>query len=361
MKPVSKLALLGLTLALAACSALESDKVDYKAAVKAAPLSIPPDLSQLPRDTRYTTPGAVVSATGYQTAAQGAAGSTVAVVPASGLRIAGQGAQRWLVVDQPAEKLWPQLREFWQETGLTLVREDPLLGIMETDWAENRAKLPQDIIRRTLGKVIDGLYSTGMMDKYRTRLERNATGGTEIYISHRGMEEVYQDTDKTKTIWQQRPIDPEMEIEMLRRLMLKLGATTQQAGLQVAAIAPRQTSRLEQREGQPVVLVNEGFDRTWRRVGLTLDRTGFTVEDRDRSQGVYFVRYVEPKAPGEQEPGFFSRLFSSTPKDKTPQKYRILVRSQGESSTVSVLDTEGKAVSSDHAQRMLKVIADDLR
>jgi outer membrane protein assembly factor BamC len=125
--------------------------------------------------------------------------------------------------------------------------------------------------------------------------------------------------------------------------------------------APQQTSRLEQREGQPVLLVSEGFDRAWRRVGLTLDRTGFTVEDRDRSQGVYFVRYVEPRAPGEEEPGFFARMFSSTPKDKAPQKYRISVRSQGENSTVSVLNAEGGPVLTDHAQRILKVIADDLR
>ncbi|MBX9871855.1 MAG: outer membrane protein assembly factor BamC, partial [Burkholderiaceae bacterium] len=114
-------------------------------------------------------------------------------------------------------------------------------------------------------------------------------------------------------------------------------------------------------EGQPVVLVSEGFDRAWRRVGLTLDRTGFTVEDRDRSEGVYYVRYVEPRAPGEEEPGFFSRLFSGTPKDKTPQKYRITVRSAGESSTVAVLNADGAPESSDAARRILQVIADDLR
>lgn len=360
MKSASKLALLGLTLALGACSALEGDKVDYKAATKAPSLAVPPDLTQLPRDTRYVTPGAPVSATDLQNASQ-APGNTVALT-FPGMRLEGQGAQRWLVVDQPVEKIWPELKTFWQATGLSLVMEDPKLGIMETDWAENRAKLPQDFIRRTLGRILDSFYSTSQLDKYRTRLERTATGGTEIYISHRGMEEVYSDTDKTKTIWQTRAPDTEMEVEMLRRFMLKLGASAPQADLQVAtATTLRQTARLEQRDGQPVVLISESFDRAWRRVGLTLDRTGFTVEDRDRSQGVYFVRYVEPRAPGEEEPGFFARMFSSTPKDKTPQKYRVTVRSQGESSTVSVLDADGAPVLTDHAQRILKVIADDLR
>ena len=123
----------------------------------------------------------------------------------------------------------------------------------------------------------------------------------------------------------------------------------------------RQTSRLEDRSGQPVIIVSDAFDRAWRRVGLTLDRTGFTVEDRDRSQGVYFVRYVEPTPPGQEEPGFFSRLFSDSPRDKTPQKYRIQVRGEGEGSVVSVLDTQGAPERSGNAQRILQVIADDLR
>ncbi|MEK9804184.1 MAG: outer membrane protein assembly factor BamC [Curvibacter sp.] len=359
MKSASKLVLLGLTLALAACTVLETDKVDYKGAAKAPPLAIPPDLTQLPRDTRYTMPGATVSATGYQNASQAPGNTVASAFP--GLRLEGQGAQRWLVVDQPPEKLWPELKAFWQQIGLPLVMEDPQLGIMETDWAQNRAKLPQDFIRRTLGGVLDILFSTGMLDKYRTRLERHAGGGTEIYISHRGLEEVVRPDTPTKTTWQPRPTDTEMEVEMLRRLMLKLGASPQQAGQQVATVAPRPTARVEQREGRPVVLVNEGFDRAWRRVGLTLDRTGFTVEDRDRSQGLYYVRYVEPRAPGEEEPGFFSRLFSGTPRDKTPQKYRITVRAEGETSTVAVLNADGAPESSDAAQRILKVIADDLR
>lgn len=361
MKLVFKLALLGLPLALVACSTLDGDKVDYKAATKAPSLSIPPDLTQLPRDTRYNTPGSTVSATGFQNAAQNSAQNTVASNFAS-MRVEGQGPQRWLVVDQPPEKLWPLIRSFWEETGFKLPLEDAQLGIMETDWNENRGKLPQDFIRRTVGKYLDNLYSTGELDKYRTRLERNATGGTEIYISHRGLVETFKDDQRIKTAWQPRPAEPDLEYEMLRRLMIKLGAPAQQARALIdTAVLARRTARLDTRDGHPVVLISEGFDRAWRRVGLTLDRTGFTVEDRDRSQGVYFVRYVEPRKPGEEEPGFFARMFSSTPKDKTPQKYRITVRGQGDSSTVSVLNAEGAPELSDNAQRILQVITDDLR
>lgn len=361
MKPALKLALLGLLpLALVACSVLDGDKVDYKSSVKAAPLSVPPDLTQLPGTTRYATPGGSVSATGFQTASQASTQNTVAPTY-PGMRIEGQGVQRWLVVDQPPEKLWPLLRDFWQETGFQLPVEDIRLGIMETEWNENRGKLPQDFIRRTVGKYLDNLYSTGELDKYRTRIERNANGGTEIYITHRGLVETFKDEQRIKTTWQPRPTEPELEYEMLRRLMIKLGAPSADANRLLTATGPKLTSRLDNADGHPVVIVEEGFDRAWRRVGLTLDRTGFTVEDRDRSQGTYFVRYVEPTPPGQEEPGFFARMFGAKAQDKTPQKYRITVRGQGERSTVSVLDATGNAEVSDNAQRILKVIADDLR
>ncbi len=110
----------------------------------------------------------------------------------------------------------------------------------------------------------------------------------------------------------------------------------------------------------PVVLIDEGFDRAWRRVGLTLDRTGFTVEDRDRSQGTYFVRYVEPN-PDKKEPGFLAKIFGSSANSAPPLKYRITVRSQGEATTVSVLNASGAPESSANAQRIVQVIADDLR
>ena len=360
MKPIYKLALLSLPVALAACSSLEPDKVDYKSSVKAPSLTVPPDLTQLPRDTRYATPGAIVSATGFQSASQ--VSNQNQVVPSyPGMRVEGQGEHRWLVVDQTPEKIWPLLKEFWQETGFTLPMDDMRLGIMETDWNENRGKLPLDFVRRTVGKLLDTLYSTGELDKYRTRVERNANGGTEIYITHRGLAEVFKDDQRIKTTWQPRPVEPELEIEMLRRFMVKLGLPLADAKQQLAGATPKRSSRLDSRNGRPLVIISENFDRAWRRVGLTLDRTGFTVEDRDRSRGIYYVRYVEPTPPGQEEPGFFSRLFSGDEAlDKTPRKYRIAVQAEGDNTTVAVLNTEGQPEVSEQALRILKVITDDL-
>ena len=360
----TRLSLLACAMALSACSnLLEGDKIDYKSATKGSTLEVPPDLTQLSRDSRYVIPGGTVSAAAMQAgqAAQPSSTANTAAVQMGDVRIARDGNQRWLVVDRPADKLWEPVRDFWQESGFNLEQADANVGIMETDWAENRAKLPQDFIRSALGKRRDSLYSTGERDKFRTRLERNANGGTEIYITHRGMIEVYTATTKDNTVWQPRPSDPELETEFLRRLMVKLGVSKEQADAVAAAPAPSaQGARMATVNNQPVVQLDEGFDRAWRRVGLALDRTGFTVEDRNRNEGTYFVLYVAPDT-NKKEPGFFGKLFSGSSATVPPLKYRITVRSQGESTTVSVLNEAGAPESSANAERIVRVLADDLK
>ncbi len=358
MKQFAKLALVSLCAALAACSVFEGEKIDYKSAGKGVALEVPPDLTQLSRDSRYVVPGGIVTASKFQVG-QAAPGVPTAANTLGDVRIERAGTQRWLVVNRPADQLWGPVRDFWQENGFLLTLDESNLGIMETDWAENRAKLPQDFIRNALGKVLDSVYSTSERDRFRTRLERTASGGTEIYVSHRGMVEVYSSTPKDQTVWQPRPADPELEAEFLRRLMVRLGVPQDQANGLVAT-APKATSRVASVGDTPVVVIDDGFDRAWRRVGLALDRTGFTVEDRDRNQGTYFVRYVEPNAD-RKDKGFFGKIFSFDDKAVAPLKYRINLKSQGESTTVSVLNAAGAPEASANAQRIVQVIADDLK
>ncbi|RYF01314.1 MAG: outer membrane protein assembly factor BamC [Comamonadaceae bacterium] len=362
MNATTRLGLLGLAMALSACSVLENDKIDYKSATKGSTLEVPPDLNQIARDTRYVVPGTPVSAAAFEAgqAQRPSASASAAPKTIGDVRIERDGNQRWLVVDRPADQLWEPVRDFWLENGFIFTTEQSNLGILETDWAENRAKLPQDIVRSTIGKVFDSLYSTGERDKFRTRLERSANGSTEIFISHRGMIEVYTNTQKDSTVWQPRPVDPELETEFLRRLMVKLGVSQEQAKAVAAtptAVVPM--ARMATVNNVPVAQLDEGFDRAWRRVGLSLDRTGFTVEDRDRSQGVYFVRYVAPTEKKEQ--GFFSKILNRSPDAVPPLKYRIVVRSEGEKSTVSVLNAAGAPESSTNAERIVRVLTDDLK
>ena len=348
-------------LTVVGCTTFDEEKIDYRSAKKANTLEVPPDLTQLSRDTRYTAPGASVSAASLQAAPAKAATASAASPAKSELRIERAGSQRWLVIDRAPAKLWEPLREFWQESGFTLALEQEKLGILETDWNENRAKLPQDFIRSTIGKVFDGLYSTGERDKFRTRIESDGKGGSEIYISHRGMIEVYTSDRKESTAWQPRPADPELEAEFLRRLMLKLGQTPEQAKAVLAAASQPSASKLASLDGRPALQIAEGFDRAWRRVGLALDRSGFTVEDRDRTQGIYFVRYVGGDKGQTDKPGFFAGLFGAKAQEITPQRYRIKVSSEAGQSTVSVLDAQGQPDAGANAQKMLQLLADDLK
>nr|WP_165908413.1 outer membrane protein assembly factor BamC [Rubrivivax gelatinosus] len=344
---------------------LSGDKVDYRSTkVREQPLDVPPDLSQLSRDSRYQSQGGVISAAN-STAVPSATGAPVsgaaAVAPVARgeTRIERLGNERWLVVPMAPEQLWPQIKAFWQERGFIVETEDPQTGILETDWAENKAKLPHDFIRSTIGRVFGNLYDTGERDRFRMRIERTATG-SEVYIAHRGLQEVYVGERQEATEWRPRASDPELEAEMLARLMVKLGTPEAQAREAVAtpATAP-QRARLV--TGTPATVeIAEGFDRAWRRVGLVLDRTGFTVEDRDRAAGLYFVRYIDPKDIGKDEPGFFSKLFGAKDTPQGPQRYRVLVKADGDKTTVTVQPASGTGSAGEAGERIAGILAAEL-
>ncbi len=372
--PVS---LIALSVALAGCSTslLESKRIDYKGAKRMErPLEIPPDLTAPTRDDRFAVPDvtprgvATYSAYSADRADQPAAstGPEVLAAPET-MRIERAGSQRWLVVGGTPDELWPQIKDFWLELGFILNIDSPDIGVMETDWAEDRAKIPQDFLRSRIGKVLDGLFSTPERDKFRTRLEQGKDPGTvEVYISHRGMMEIYPNEAKDSTIWQPRPADPELEAEMLRRLMVHLGAEEARAEAALTTAPTEERARIAAGSGgQASLIMEESFDRAWRRVGLALDRIGFTVEDRDRAQGLYFVRYVDPDADNKSEDkGFLSRLAFWRSSDKPAQggsEYRLHVQGQGGDSQVTVLTREGGADTSDTARRILGLLHNELR
>ncbi len=358
--------LLALCLVATGCgSVIGTDKVNYKSEAddkKVAPLEVPPDLTKMERNKRYQLPDGSVSAKSLNGEKAVLSADETSPLKIADLQIKKSGSQTWLEVARTPEVLWPQVKEFWSESGFTFAREDQKLGILETDWAENRAKLPQDFIRRSLGKVIDTLYSTGERDKFRISLERTADNKTEIYITQRGLIEVYTDSFSRSTVWQPRPNDPELEKEFLRRLMIKLDPSRAGNDSATEAVIQNKTnaSSLNTFNGKPSVNFNQGFDTAWRRVGSTLDRNGFTVEDRDRKQGVYFVRYVEVNADGE--PGFFSRIFSRSKAVQTPQQYRIKIQSAGDQkSTISILNSSGEPDGSEAAKKIAQLLVNELQ
>jgi outer membrane protein assembly factor BamC len=383
-----------LALGLAGCSSVGTmfggDKVDYRTeAVKTKPLDVPPDLSQLARESRYQPVGGTVTASAAAAGAAagspaattgGAAAATAAPAVAldklQNLRVERAGQQRWLVVaSQTPEQLWPKVKEFWEKTGFTLAVENPQAGFMETTWSENRAKLPNDALRNLLGSLVRNLYDTGERDQFRTRLERLPDGGgVEVYLTHRGIEEVVGGPFGDQARWRARPSDPELEAEMLARLMLALAPLPADTAARPAAQAlgaanttvaaapqPPARARAIGSEGRARMEVDETFDRAWRRVGLVLDRGGFTVEDRDRASGLYYVRYSDPKAAGQEEPNFFARVFGGAKDPQTPVRYRLALKADGAKTTIDVLTSDGGTAVGDNGQRIVERLVNDLR
>ncbi len=351
-------------------SLFEGKKIDYKSAGQIQPLEIPPDLTSPSSDDRFSIPDGKAPSSATLSTYDGAktAGTTdkaAKVLPTNTkIKVERDGSQRWLKINMPAEELWLQVKDFWQETGFILKVDAPEAGVMETDWAENRAKIPQDFVRNTIGKIFDGLYSTGERDKFRTRLERGKEAGTtEVYISHRGMQEVYTSELKKDTRWQPRKADQELEAEMLLRLANRLGSEDAREQADAAPKPEDRAKLVKAAEGKSQLNVLEDFERAWRRVGLALDRIGFTVDDRDRSKGLYFVSYVDAQDDNKVKPkGFFARLFGSgDPKPGKQEQYRILVSDAGENTAVRVQDKAGNAEKTTVGDKILDLLYNQLK
>jgi outer membrane protein assembly factor BamC len=359
------IALVIASVALSGCQFIESKKIDYKSARKLPTLELPPDLTAPTADNRYAIPdtqgGTATLSAFNQERKDTPAGAQILLPTQDKARIERAGSQRWLVVKATPQQVWPVIKDFWQETGFIVNVESPATGVMETDWAENRAKIPQDGVRKLLGKVIDGLYSTSERDKFRTRIEQGADG-TEIYISHRGMAEVYASEREDRTVWQPRPSDPELEAEMLRRLMLRFGVENAKAQTLLADKAAPEQARVLKNAATPTLEMDESFDRAWRRVGLALDRIGFAVEDRDRTKGIYYVRYIDPQLDNDskRDDGLLSKLKFWKSKPKVSPALQINVKETGEKSLVNVT-AEGKAVDATTQNRIVNLLYKELK
>jgi outer membrane protein assembly factor BamC len=340
-------------------------------AAQQAPLEVPPDLSPLSKDDRFALPDQGTSANALRSAGGSSSGESVAVRGAHA-RLVRDGAQRWLAVDLPPEKAYAVVKDFWPSVGLKLEIDEPVLGIVETDWQEKRPKVPEGLIQHALNMVLESVTSTGLKDRYRTRIERTPTDTSEIYITHRGLEEVYSSNDKVSTIWQPRPRDPELEAEMLQRLLVrfeagdtativKASADKPAAGKDAGTALPT-VSHVVKEGAEAHLEVDEPFDRAWRRVGLALDRGGFTVEDRDRTKGLYFVRFVDPDYLAKQKEslGFFSRIFSSDPKVEA-QQFRVALLTDGDRTSVHVQNKDGQPEAGTAGDRILKQLDEQMR
>ncbi len=368
-----------LLLAQTSCSSdgyVKERKVDYRQSRTLPRLDVPPDLSQveargpgvLPPTTALGT-STYSSFTSTRNVSSGRAQSNV--LPRSeSIRVERDGVRRWLVVESAVERVWQRVREFWQQQGFLIRFEDPRLGIIETDWAENRADIPTGGLRKLIGKAFDFAYSAPTRDKYRVRLEVGAEPGTtELFLTHWGVKEVVTGTTSAAgtadTVWEPRPSNPELEAEFLNRLMVYLGVTKEQATQRLAVDGGQPRARLITESEGKVLEVDERFSRAWRLSGIALDHLGFIVEERDRRSGIYRVRATEPLRELQQEKGFFSKLaFWRDDEEELlkSQRFVVLVTENGDSTRIKV-DVEKSDLpnAAEAAGRVLAMLEQQLR
>jgi len=377
VRPLFLLAGLGL---LGGCSSFSSDSilpdknVEYRKERQAEKnLEVPPDLVSRSLKGRLSVPDATGGAT-YSEYSEGRrlrgnTGTVSTVLPEiENVKVMRDGEDRWLVINAPADTVWTQVMDFWQENGVLLVEQDPVVGVMRTSWLENRANIKNDFITDAIRSVFDGLYESSTRDQFRVRLERGEQPGTtELYLTHFGMEEeIMTDTagQGDQSVWIQRPRDPNLEAEMLTRIMVHLGLSREDAASRLAAEKAKRGSRsqLIKSDNGSALIINEDFSRAWRVTGQALDRVGFAVEDRDRSKGVYYVRYNDPNAEAKDE-GWLSKLsfWSADEAIDANTRYQVKVGSAEQGSRVVVLNEQGQPDNSPTAQRILTLLSEQIR
>ena len=354
-------------LLLAACSNADKSpgkNIDYKKSRTTEALEVPPDLTSSSINEApelLEKAGTNVSEFNETNPAIGVAN----VLPEQeNMRVERDGDQQWLVIQGEPKQVWPRVRDFWGEQGILIKTEDPRVGIIVTEWAENRADIPQGPIRNVLGKVLDQVYSAATRDQYRVRLEAGTTPGTtELFLTHRGVEEVVSGTaEDSTTTWRARPPDPELEAEMLKRLVIYLGVEEQRAQVMLARRSePKARAELVVTDSESHLVISEDFSRVWRRTGVALDRVGFAVEDRNRSDGIYYVRYSDPLS-SQDEKGLLSSLaFWSSGDDKEAKQYQIALLAEGRQTRVIINDAEGNRENSKTSTRILTLLEEQLR
>ncbi|GAB2886269.1 outer membrane protein assembly factor BamC [Paraburkholderia jirisanensis] len=392
---------------VAGCGTSSPTKIDYKSDQKSkeVSLAIPPNLIDETPDQRSLPPQNGQTSLSTLQQVQSTAPPEAAVVPAvTGLHIQRDGTESWLVVDNESpDQVWPQIRRFWQEQGFLLVVDQRDKGVMETDWNETHPAINDGFIRGTLSKAMGNSYVTAERNKYRTRLESAPNGGTYVFVSQKGLREQLSGANNDSSSWVAKPNDPALEAEYLKRLMASISVAQSRAKageIQNASLSPAGTqtapnaaaaansaaaataaqnvalsaqtplpqapagaagnSDISAQMSSDELTLGEPYDRAWLRVGLALDRSNFTVDDRDRTRGLYFVRYVDPKDMTSAEQGFWSQIFHGR-KEKVAKQYLVNVRAITPNQTrVAVVDDKGALDASSQAKQIMSLMADQL-
>lgn len=346
-----------LFMSLIACSSTPGWKGVYSSESNEkdpAKLEVPPGLSQPSVTDSLALPNIAAGGSTYSDYTNTGGHTANKVTPASlrGIKVIRDGKNQWLEINSSADKLWPQLKVFFARVGFKIKREDKALGVMETNWLENRLELPSNWFSKLLSKV----SSSGLRDKYRARLEKTKNPKvTRVFITHQGLKEYGTDEiSGIKIWWQSRPSDPELEAEMYQRFLIFRGMGKSKAISLAQQSDAKDRTRIFKKDGTKMLQVDEGFARTWRRVGIALDRIGLFVDDRNRSGGVYYLRITDDfRDKVKEDKGWLASLFSSD-KTKLKQRYLLSVNAEKGKTIISIYETTGAKANERFVSQLLK-------
>ncbi len=399
MKPTPKYAALigaGLLIGLNGCSTIKSafdaTPVPYQNTQQIASLAVPPDLTTPTLDNHYEVKGNGASNdttwSAYNASRQAAVASTAAATPTTnnnsrhdndsvasnilptrnGVTLERDGNQRWLLIDQPVEQVWPVLVSFWKDNGFTLTQNDQTIGALETNWKDDTNKLPQDFVHSTLGKILPSLYNSNQRDQFHTHVERDAThpDQTDVYLSERVVTQVYDNSiDGLHTQWQTMPADPATEAEMLASIMQHFGVDKPSAQAMLAT--PHATSGLahlgKTADGAATLTDAEPFDRAWLRVGMALDQVGYNVIAKDKTKGIYTVTEDRTAVNDKSASGFWSKLafWNWFGNNFTQYQIELDENAAATSTDIHVLNDAGKPAPVDVANRIVQKLYNQLQ
>lgn len=308
-------------------------------------LEVPPDLSEPTSNKVLALPniaGTDRTYSAYKNIDLGlATGTKIASAKPLGVKVVRDGANQWLEVNESAESLWPKLKTFFAEVGFEIKREDKKVGVMETNWLENKVAIPTN----WFSKLLNRITATGLRDKYRARLEKtDKPDVTRVFITHQGLKEhAFEELSAIKVWWETRPSDPELEAEMYQRFLIFSDISKEESIKLVNKTSVKERTKIIDKDGTKMLQVGEGFARTWRRVGIALDRIGLLVEDRNRSGGLYYLRITDDfREKVKEEKGWLSSIFSSDDSVKLKERYLLSINDENNGTTIiSIYETTG--------------------
>ena len=311
-------------------------------------LELPPDLVDTREESNFELPS-TISGDG-----EIGRGQIPVVAKVESLKLESSGDMYWLSVEQPVTDLYQMVKNFWAEQGYRLVVDEPVIGVMQTEWVYKEEGADQRSENWFL-QLFDEAELSASQDQFRTRIERGPGGDNRIYIAHRGTEYQYvfdaRDTGRntgtsapTDNQWRFRQPEPELEIEMLSRLMLHLGLRQAEVDEQVASLklySPQAFMHLNSEENSPYLIIKSPYQIAWNRILHQLDRLNFEIAKKEyksglTEEGVIFVNTMVEE--DSEKGGFFSFLSGSD----TNKRQMVLVLSE-ESHELTRVDLENNA------------------